>query len=287
MIKNILLAILVFAIVGCGGSKEDKPIKLFASGFEDGVYLDSKVVKYSEDYTFIRGRDKTTGFSWPIDILGSSDSALHHIDDDDMQAVQAKIESVVGHDGKMTKALYNAEQYEAGESTQYPYEILSIKDGRKDLYVRYWMKLDKESLSQPDSWRALFEYKTKGYKDPGKGSTGYRLIAFIYTDKDGNPYWHLQGDSDSKHSVWEIDNKKIPVPKDKWFLTEYYWHWSNGKDGKTVWKIDGKIVAQHNGATTRNNQPIDFIILTQIYGDANPKHQWIDDIEIWNTMPKK
>ncbi len=26
-------------------------------------------------------------------------------------------------------------------------------------------------------------------------------------------------------------------------------------------------------------------MIGQIYGDSNPKYQWIDDIEIWNTLP--
>ena len=289
MRKFIVPTILTFLFNACGGSTSSQNTNnahlLFSSGFEEGVYIDSKLVADYEDYRYIRGTDSTTGFSWPIDILGASQSALHMISDDGGQAVQASIQSVVGHDGKTTKALYNAQQYEAKDDTQLPYEILNIQQGNKDLYVKYWMKIDANNLRQADTWRALFEYKTKDYKDPGEGGTGYRFIAFIYTNETGKPYWHLQGDADSEHPIWEIDNTSIPVPLNEWFLTEYYWHWSNGNDGKTLWKINGHIVGEHSGATTRNNNPIDFIILTQIYGDANPKHQWIDDIEIWDSMP--
>jgi hypothetical protein len=28
-------------------------------------------------------------------------------------------------------------------------------------------------------------------------------------------------------------------------------------------------------------------MITQIYGNANPKYQWIDDIEIWDGIPEK
>ena len=173
-------------------------------------------------------------------------------------------------------------------------EILNITQGASDLYVRYRMKIDGNMLGTISKWRALFEYKTKGYKDPGEGSTGFRLIAFVYTDEEGRASWHMQGDRDPSSPIWECDtlklsetchNEYVPVITDAWFVTEYYWHWSNGDDGRVTWKINGKVVADHQGPTTRNNNPIDFILLTQLYGNVTPKYQWIDDIEIWDGMP--
>lgn len=294
--KIYLLAIAGFIVGSCGGgSQEDKAKLLFKSGFEDGVYIDSELVYGSEDYRFIRGKDSESGFSWPIDILGSSENALHYLSDDG-DSLKASIESVKGHTGKPSRVLYNRMKYNVTGDTQLPYEILNAKDSTKDIYIRYWMKIDNNMIGQKNRWRALFEYKTKDYKDPGEGGTGFRLISYIYTDKDGKASWHFQGDEDSKTSIWECDtlqptkrcnNSKVPVITNKWFLTEYYWHWSNGEDGLAWWKINGKIVGQNHGPTTRANNPIDFIMLTQIYGDSNPKEQWIDDLEIWEGVPKK
>ena len=258
-----------------------KPRLLFKSGFESGVYIDSTAYENSEDYRYIKGTDNETGFSWPINILGASESSLHYIDDDNHQAIQSEIQSIIGHNGDNTKALYSIENYDLG-ITQNPYEILNIQEGRKDLYIKYWMKMDSASLFQTDMWRAIFEYKTKDYEK----NDGFRLIAFIYTDDDGVPYWHFQGDKNPQSPIWEIDNKTVPIPIDKWFLTEFYWHWSEGDDGRALWKINGKVIGDHYGPTTRNSKPIDFIMLTQIYGDANPKYQWIDDIEIWDKIPE-
>jgi len=269
-----------------------EPKLLFASGFEDDVYIDPILVEYSEDYDFIRGLDNQTGFSWPITILGASESALHRVDDDNHKALLAEIQTIDGN-----KVLYNEEKYrEANKSTQLTYEILNITQGKSDLYVRYKMKIDSNMLGTINKWRALFEYKTKDYKDPGEGGTGFRLIAFIYTDKNGKASWHFQGDEDSKTPIWECDtlnltpqcnNEFVPVIMNDWFTTEYYWHWSNGDDGYVVWKINGKIVGEHHGPTTRGDNPIDFILFTQLYGDVTPKHQWIDDIEIWDSPPPK
>ncbi len=265
---------------------DDNAVLLFKSGFENGVYIDDKLIEDAQDYRIIRGSD-VSPFSWPINILGAKESGLHYVFDDNQKAVSSIIETTTGHDGSPTKALYQQENYQLDDSddTQCPYEILDITDGAKDLYIRYWVKLDSESITkhQNDLWRTFFEYKTKDYDE----GTGFRLISFIDTDEDGIPYWHWQGDETSEKSIWEIKNKKIPVPLDEWFLTEFYWHWSENEDGQALWKVNNQIVGNHFGPTTRNSKPIDFIMLFQIYGTSNPKHQWIDDIEIWDTIPKK
>ncbi|HHI88517.1 MAG TPA: hypothetical protein ENK01_01070 [Hellea balneolensis] len=256
----------------------DQAELLFKSGFEGQVRLGAQI----DDMVPIVGLDTETGDSWPIEILGASGSGLHYIEDDNHRAVGSELRSVIGPYGNRTRVLYSYENREYGESTQNPYEILDIKEGRKDLYIKYWIKLDSSGMSAPDKWRTFFEWKTKDYE---KG-IGFRLISFVYTDAQGVPYWHWQGDRDSEHPVWEIDNKQIPVPLDEWFLTEFYWHWSEGSDGRALWKVNGEVIGDHRGPTTRNSKPIDFIMLTQIYGDSNPKKQWIDDIEIWDGLPE-
>ncbi len=264
-------------VLACmAGTAWAKAELLFASGFEKGVRLAPRV----EDYQPLVGRDEQTGFSWPINILGARDSGLHLIEDDNGRAIGNEIRTVRDHDGRPTRALYSWQKY-AHDATQSPYEILDITKGRRDLYIRFWMKTDTASLHQKDKWRAIFEWKTKGYAQ----NRGFRLIAFIYTDVQGHPYWHWQGDRNPQDAAWEIDNFDIPVPEGKWFLNEFYWHWSEGRDGRALWRVNGRTVGDHRGPTTRNHQPIDFIMLTQIYGDANPKFQWVDDIEIWSDWP--
>ncbi len=276
-----MLIVFVLINISCKEEiAETSPRLLFSSGFEEGVYIDENIIDGAEDYRYIRGVDSETGFSWPISVLGASNSALHYISDDNHQAINAEIQTVIGHNGDSTKALFQQENYEFRGETQCPYEILDITEGTKDLYIRFWIKLDSASLYEPNMWRTFFEWKSKEYATGG----GFRLISFIYTDNEGIPYWHWQGDKDPEHSVWEIDNKDIPVPVNEWFLTEFYWHWSEGEDGRALWKINGKVVGDHYGPTTQNSMPVDFIMIGQIYGTANPKHQWIDDIEIWDGL---
>jgi len=274
--KMKLGALALAVLVGVTGPGQGAEL-LFASGFEGEVRLAPQV----DDLVPIVGRDSETGFAWPIDVLGARGSGLHLIAVDGGRAAGAALQRLRGHDGTMTRALYSYENYEARDDTQLPYEILDIRQGRRDLYVRFWIRLDRESLHQKDKWRTFFEWKTRGN---GRGR-GFRLISFIYTDGQGRPYWHFQGDRDPEHPIWEIDNFDIPVPEGKWFLNEFFWHWSEGRDGRALWRVNGRTVGDHRGPTTRNGQALDFIMLGQIYGDANPKHQWVDDIEIWDGWP--
>ena len=118
----------------------EKPKLLFSSGFEGGVYIDQTIDEYAEDYRFIRGTDSETGYSWPIDILGSSSySGLHYIADDNHQAINAEIQTVIGHNGDATRALFQLENYEYRDDTQCPYEILDIldRDGLRSIVKKY------------------------------------------------------------------------------------------------------------------------------------------------------
>ena len=282
----------IFTIISCkpeitsSNKIPAEPKLLFSSGFEGDVYL-GPFPERGGDFQPILGKDTETGYSWPIDILGATESALHPIPDrnnNNPNALVNEIQTVIGHTGDSTKALYNYEAYyENVGVTQCPYEILNIKEGAKDLYIRYWIKLDSASLTQPDMWRTFFEWKSQGYAI----RNGFRLISFIYTDSDGIPYWHFQGDKFPRKRIWEIDNKTVPVPMNEWFLTEFYWHWSEGEDGRALWRVNGQVIGDHYGPSTRRSKPIDFIMITQIYGNANPKYQWIDDIEIWDGIPEK
>jgi hypothetical protein len=277
--NNPVLRILlpVLCLVVASHARADTTKLLFKSGFERGVVLQP----LKDGYQMITGTDAVTGFTWPIDILGASESGIHVIRDDSGRALENEIRTVTGHTGRRTRVLYSRENHEYRDDTQAPYEILDITDGRRDLYIRYWVKLDSAAWNAPRKWRTFFEWKSRDYRF----GTGFRLISFIYTDGNGQPYWVWQGDRDPEHPLWEIENRTIPVPRNTWFLTEFYWHWSTGADGRALWRINGRVVGDHYGPTTRNNKPVDFIMLTQIYGNGNPKRQWIDDIEIRDGLP--
>ncbi|HGG64263.1 MAG TPA: hypothetical protein ENK34_06770, partial [Rhodobacteraceae bacterium] len=176
MVRLPFITALTVFLAACLPTKSQQPARpaklLFSSGFE-GVTLGP----LEDGYQTISGTDTVTGYRWPITVIGATNSGLHMINHDNQQALRNEIQTVTGHDGHPTRALYSVENYAHHGDTQSPYEILDITDGRRDLYIRYWIKLDRSSLTQPNKWRTFFEWKSKGYAD----GSGFRLISFIYT----------------------------------------------------------------------------------------------------------
>ncbi|MFS4448412.1 hypothetical protein [Maribacter sp. 2307UL18-2] len=297
--KNILPLLFLIVFGACG--KSDNPLQtepisaaaetipgvlLFSSGFESDTYLSEPQEGFESDfwpdYEIIRGKDLTTGYSWPIRILGSNFSGIHKIDDDGGSAIDNSIDTVIGHDGQETKALFQRVNYDV-LATQTPYQINNIAENPEELYISYRMKTDDSALVGPDKWRAIWEYKTDNY---GTSMNGFRMIAFMETNAQGIKHWVFQGDTSPTTPIWQIENYDIPVPTNEWFQVAYYIKWSDSSDGYASMKVNGELIAEHSGATTTNSDNLDFIILTQVYGNSHPMHQWVDDIEIWNGLPE-
>ena len=261
-------------------NSNQSPRLLFSSGFDD-IVLSTPC----NGYTYIEGTDLQTGFTWPPTILGSGNglepSGIHSINDDGGAAVDNRIETTTDRKGDQSAALFQRVNYDV-QVTQTPYQINNIKENPNELYISYWMKTDGTSIVGKDKWRAIWEYKTKNY---ASYKDGFRMIAFMATDYDGKPYWLFQGDTSPQDPIWQTENRTIPVLLNEWFKVEYYIKWSDGPNGYASMKVNGQIIGEHHGATTSNSDDLDFIILTQVYGNSYPMHQWVDDIEIWDGLP--
>lgn len=251
---------------------------LFKSGFEGETFISDT----QDNYQVIKGTDSESGATWPIKILGSDFSGIHRIQDDNGPAIENYLDRTPNRSGEQTTALFQRVNYDIGV-TQTPYQINNIKTNPTELYMSYWMKTDDTSLNAPDKWRALWEFKTKKYNE-NKGE-GFRMIAFMATDLEGKLFWQFQGDKKPTEPIWQIRNRTIPVIRDEWFKVSYYIKWSKGSDGYASMHVNDQLIAEHNGATTANADDMDFIILTQVYGNSHPMHQWVDDIEIWQGLP--
>lgn len=250
---------------------------LFKSGFE-GVQLSEP----KEGYQYLSGTDVESGFSWPLHILGSTFSGIHRVNDDNGKAITNAIVPTTGHNGQPTTTLFQQVHYDV-QVTQTPFQINTITENPKEIYMSYWMKTDSTFVTNPDTWRAIWEYKTKNY---ATNTDGFRMIAFMAIDKDGKPYWLFQGDSSPQNPIWQVQNYKVPLILNEWFKVAYYIKWSTDQTGYARMTINNELIGEYTGATTANADPLDFIMLTQVYGNHYPMHHWVDDIEIWDGLPQ-
>lgn len=258
-------------------TQEPHPTLLFKSGFE-GISLSDP----QEGYQYLKGTDTESGYTWPLFILGSDFSGIHRVNDDNGKAITNRLDKVEGAKGAVTTALYQEVGYDV-QVTQTPLQINNIKENPRELYMRYWMKTDNTSLKGRDTWRAIWEYKTKKY---AAHNEGFRMIAFMAMDNDGRPYWLFQGDTSPQNPVWQVENYHLPLIQGEWFEVEFHLKWSAGPDGYASMRVNSNLIGEHYGPTTHNADAMDFIMLTQVYGNSHPMYQWVDDIEVWDGLPE-
>lgn len=261
---------------------------LFKSGFEGSVLMGKPYDCGTSCWQDIKGSDPESGYSWAPRIW-QGDGTLQLLADTPVgpdtvgNYVFNEIQRVVGPRGQQTSALYSEVRKRGGSATQTPYLVRpSTTATQGDLYVSYWIKLQPDLLESlgPRSWRVLFEWKTNAQ---------HRLITYVYTDGRSAPYWDLKADDLSggvARSFWEVANRSASVPIGEWFKFEFFWHRSSQRDGRVWQAIDGQVVFDHLGPVLGGNDPIDRIMLTQVYaGGSVPLYQWVDDIEIWDGFP--
>ncbi len=313
--------------ISVANSTTNSATLLFKSGFGTGISLPAPFSCGStECYQQVSGTDASTGFTWPPNIWGGTNmwakgGFLQLIADTSITSstisnyVVNQLQTVTGHDGSSTTALYQqtlGSAYQGNASRQAPYIITpDVTVAQGDLYVREWIKLEPNLTTELISgqfadgswgdWRVVSEWKTGG--QAMGGTTGcvpsaptyggdYRIISFIIMDNSGNLFWRTQGDNNANGGLpfttfWQVDNHTVPVPVGQWFKYEWFWHRSANSDGRAWAAVDGQVIADHYGPNMgAYNCPINRIVPFTVYtGGYFPAYQWVDDLEIWNTFP--
>src|SRR5436190_22596306 len=114
----------------------------------------------------------------------------------------SELQSVIGHDGTSTRALFSTVQKGVGgalvnwDSTQNDLGIFPGPSGQGDLYVSYWLEFQPDLLERmtANTWagRVVSDWKT------GDGNNGgdYRIILSVYRDGVAKRlYWDARGDN--------------------------------------------------------------------------------------------
>ena len=260
---------------------------LFKSGFA-GLQLGKPYDCETSCWQDIEGSDPATGYTWAPQIWQGG--GRFQLLADTLVTPETvgtyvfnEIQRVAGPRNQQTSALYSEIRERGGGATQIPYLLMpSTTAAQADLYVSYWIKLQPDLLARlgPNSWRALFEWKT---------TEQHRFITYIYTDRLNKPDWFLKTDDLSggaAKTLWGSANRTVRVPIGDWFKFEVFWHRSAQDDGRAWQAVNGQVVFDHFGPMLGGNDPIERIMLTQVYaGGTPPKYQWVDDIAIWDGFP--
>jgi predicted xylan-binding protein with Ca-dependent carbohydrate-binding module len=266
---------------------------LFASGFENGVALDAP----GAGNQGLSGADSTTGFAWPPSVWGGG-AALQLLDGSFIN----RIETVIGHDGTPTHALFQSVTGASGGDAQDPlvFTPTATLAQEGDLYSSEWVKFQPDLATQlfpgQDSsgnwgnWRALFEWKTGGQGANYGGD--YRVKVSVDMDNSGHLFWSSAGDNNANgpypfQTFWQTDNHTVPVVAGQWFHLETFTHRSAGADGEFWAKIDGQTIVDHQGPNIGvHGDPINRVMLAQDYtGGHLPASQWVDDVQLWDGAP--
>jgi hypothetical protein len=281
---------------------------LFSSGFEGLTALAAPILFGNGAWQDIVGIDSVTGFTWPPTIKsGGGATRFQLIADAPVNALTIdnyivnRIETVTGHRGNPTRALYSEIKQSGccgtnphgGAPDQDPFLILPAGEPG-DLYISYWLKLQPNLADLMEvgrtgaGWngRALFEWKTAG---------DYRVIAMIRRDpylNGGNLHWAFEGDNVANGGLpnqifWEAKNMQVPVPVGQWFKFEVFWHRSSGNDGRVWMAVNGQVLVDHYGPSMGIwNAAINRIMVSTLYSSTSyPIYQWVDDLEIWDGFP--
>ena len=276
---------------------------LFKSGFEGTTVLGPLVMYSTGAWQDVLGLDSETGFAWPPKLWGGTSSRFQLIAGDSEQVTAItlpgytynELQSVTGHDGTATRALFSTVQKSVGgalvnfDSTQNDFGIFPGAAGQGDLYLSYWLKFQPDLLQRMtvNSWagRVVTDWKTGG---------DYRLILSVYGDRAGNRlYWNARGDNLANGGLpqqifWEQNNFAVPVPVGQWFRVEAFVHRSGGSDGRVWLAVNGQTIVNRYGSNMGvNNLPWNriFAFLNYSSGQSLPAYQWVDDLEVWDGFP--
>lgn len=253
--------------------------KLFASGFENGVSIDSGVACGESWCQFLHGKD-STGYDWDnkypggvlrFQYLIGLDKIMH-------EYAHSSIVAIIDHNEKQGRALYqevlkddpDLHHYTRNQAYVIPNPTTSIFD---QAYVRYWVKLQPD-FTTVSTWRNMMEWRFGDYR--------FYLVA-----NKTSPYWQVIADFESNGTYTQhwTESSTAAIPINSWFLLEVFWKLSSGNDGQVKVAINGNKIIEHQGQNRKSDTRKPQYHIFKNYGGSGRRYQYIDDLEIWDNVP--
>ena len=260
------------------------------SSFSNNVILDTSDIWNPH----ISGTDLETGYTFPDDLPGNnSENYFNYVITDYTiysDFVDTKIETVIGYDGNLTKALYIEFKEDDPSHSAYSrvqYMIFGDTNSNDPVqrmnkgYIKYMMKMHID-IDDVD-WFLPFELKDTD-------DDGFRIGLYVYDPDSPTPYWVAKGqymiDGNLGEDVWQHDNYDIPVPQDEWFELEVFWYaHPDTNEGEFKVAINGEILFNVTNQTKDPDHPNKMYYLMPFKAYGATGYSWITDFEYWDDIP--
>ena len=282
---------------GGGPSPPGSPaFELFRSGFEAGVTVRPPEAAQGEWEQYITGADQ--GYNWSSSLPqrpsfneNNRFTYLVSANRDIQQYAETRIETVTGHDGRPTRALYMALKKEdpstqAGTRVQFGiYPPTDVTQAYAKMRVKFQPNLATDILPV-GLGRSLQVMEWREQGDDFRIEMFVRRSTFIQTN---TLFWWIRaqlGAHQNDPVAWEVISE-VPVPVGEWFNFEVFWKLdrSNGR----IWAaVNGETIGDYQGQTRRDNAlfvwwPFKLYVgsVLEEFG-GTPIYEWVDDVEFAN-----
>lgn len=183
----------------------------------------------------------------------------------------------------------------------------------REFYERFWMKLSSAEQTAAQNYGGYWADHVIYFKTPDDYriepdvhltyNTETNLRDYLISDAGGvsatcpvrDPItaqtFYYQGGTPATNSSCSYtyaagEDQGISVPWNTWFEVEFYFKRSPNPDGRIAYAINQKVAADYTGITMGpDGEDITDFGFMQQYGWAYPLEKWIDDWEIWSTIP--
>ena len=285
---------------------------LFKSGFEDTVKLSDPVAVSGQWYQYFIGQDLSSGYNWPQD-LPTNDTLdgywTFKVPDTEVldSFARVAIDTVIGHDGNTTRAAYmELRDYDGSNfgntmagHVRCEYR-LNVDSTRKQYYMKYWMKVQDNMYTDimpygSNRWRIIMEWF-----ETGDGHSDYRWslknrCGLFATDSTSSFVSLANQYQMTPFGGFITDtalNQLKLLPVNDWFKVETFWRQALDSTGHIWIAIDGDTLIDYKGRNMNDSFPsrmsnwqIMKLYTDTVSMDQGLVYQWIDDVEIWDTVP--
>ncbi len=273
---------------------------LFRSGFEPNVQLNPPATSGGQWYQSFSGQDQ--GYDWSTHLPARSSFWQYLVDNDSVLAdyVEVSIDTVVGPDGNTTNALfmqikkYSPTNFDGQFSTVRDQYVLKWDTARQKAYCKYWMKFQPDLYNVMPAgtsrWRYLMEWRESG------GINGdYRWAFSVQTNRNTDSlFWKFETQyitgPQTFRDDWSVINTTTAVPVGEWFLLEVFWDQQPDNTGRIWIAVNGAAIFDER-RDNENDSAIDHWHIFKAYTgkesiDSGSIYQWIDNMEIWDDLPR-